>query len=245
MYFSTTAIVSAIFGFAAAQGGMLRMHVIQVGGPNGSLAFYPNNVAAQPGDMVQFQFHPKNHSVVQSTFDNPCIPIQNVMPNKTDAFFSGFMPTNASFTATNQVLTYTIRVPDTRPIWFYCSQGQHCQNGMVGAINAPAAGNRTMQAFTALAAQASENLSPGQPAGSGGITGNTPTSPSAGNGANSGNGQGGAAGGNGAGAGAGAGAGSGTGASPPQTTTSNASGLGSQSFISVAAAFVAIAFASL
>lgn len=38
---------------------MLRMHVVQVGGPNGSLAFYPNNVAAQPGDMVQFQFHPK------------------------------------------------------------------------------------------------------------------------------------------------------------------------------------------
>ena len=59
MYFSTTAIVSAIFGLVAAQGGMLKMHVVQVGGPNGSLAFYPNNVAAQPGDMVQFQFHPK------------------------------------------------------------------------------------------------------------------------------------------------------------------------------------------
>ncbi|KAJ5062000.1 Cupredoxin [Bipolaris maydis] len=191
MYFSTTAIVSAIFGLAAAQGGMmLRMHVVQVGGPNGSLAFYPNNVAAQPGDMVQFQFHPKNHSVVQSTFDNPCIPIQNVMPNKTDAFFSGFMPTNASFAATNQVLTYTIRVTDAKPIWFYCSQAKHCQSGMVGAINAPTSGNKTIQAFTALAAQASENLSPGEPAGSGGMTGTTPTSPSAGNGADSGNGQG-------------------------------------------------------
>jgi hypothetical protein len=58
------------------------------------------------------------------------------MPNKTDAFFSGFMPTNASFAAKNEVLTYTIRVPDSKPIWFYCSQAKHCQSGMVGAINA-------------------------------------------------------------------------------------------------------------
>jgi 1,4-dihydroxy-2-naphthoyl-CoA synthase len=78
----------------------------------------------------------QNHSVVQSTFDQPCIPIQNMMANKTDAFFSGFMPTNASFGATSNVLTYTIRVKDTKPMWFYCSQGKHCQAGMVGAVNA-------------------------------------------------------------------------------------------------------------
>ena len=78
---------------------------------------------------------PQNHSVVQSTFDNPCIPIQNVMPNKTDAFFSGFMPTAAA-PGNSSLLTYTIRVPDNKPIWFYCSQAKHCQGGMVGAINA-------------------------------------------------------------------------------------------------------------
>ncbi|KAL6706050.1 hypothetical protein ACN47E_006152 [Coniothyrium glycines] len=165
--------------------GQVNTHIIQVGGPNGSLAFYPNNVKAAAGDLVQFQFHPKNHSVVQSTFDNPCVPIQNIMANKTDAFFSGFMPTNASFTATSQVLTYTIRVKDTKPVWFYCSQGKHCQAGMVGAINAAATGNRTMDAFVALAAQASENLSPGQAPGSG-AAGNTPPSPSSGSGAGSG-----------------------------------------------------------
>ena len=77
----------------------------------------------------------QNHSVVQSTFDNPCVPIQNIMSNKTDAFFSGFMPTAAAANS-SQFLTYTIRVPDDKPIWFYCSQGKHCQDGMVGAINA-------------------------------------------------------------------------------------------------------------
>jgi hypothetical protein len=58
------------------------------------------------------------------------------MPNKTDAFFSGFMPSNATAVAAGNVLTYTIRVMDSKPIWYYCSQGQHCQGGMVGAINA-------------------------------------------------------------------------------------------------------------
>lgn len=58
------------------------------------------------------------------------------MSNKTNAFFSGFMPTTTPANSTSQLLTYTIRVPDDKPIWFYCSQGKHCQAGMVGAINA-------------------------------------------------------------------------------------------------------------
>ena len=62
--------------------------------------------------------------------------MQNVMPNATNAFFSGFMPTNASAAAVGNLLTYTIRVMDKTPIWFYCSQAKHCQSGMVGAINA-------------------------------------------------------------------------------------------------------------
>lgn len=73
----------------------------------------------------------QNHSVVQSTFDQPCQPIQNIMPNVT-GFFSGFMPVAAGAT---EMPVYTIAVNDTRPIWFYCSQGRHCQAGMVGVIN--------------------------------------------------------------------------------------------------------------
>ncbi|KAF2750041.1 Cupredoxin [Sporormia fimetaria CBS 119925] len=152
---------------SAPAAGTVKTHVVQVGGPNGTLLFYPENLVAQPGDLVQFQFNPKNHSVVQSTFDQPCVPIQNIMPNKTDAFYSGFMPTNASSVAAGNKLTYTIRVMDTKPIWYYCSQGPHCQNGMVGAINAPASGNRTLASHKALAAAAPENLSPGQQAGQG------------------------------------------------------------------------------
>ena len=60
------------------------------------------------------------------------------MPNKTDAFWSGFMPTTAAAGGNGTVggkLTYTIRVMNSNPIWYYCSQGRHCQGGMVGTIN--------------------------------------------------------------------------------------------------------------
>ncbi|KAF2492394.1 Cupredoxin [Lophium mytilinum] len=146
----------------AAAAGQETVHVVQVGGSNGTTIFSPNNVIAAAGDLVQFQFNAKNHSVVQSTFDQPCVPIQNVMPNKTDAFFSGFMANNHTFGKAGVQLVYTIRVKDTKPIWFYCSQAKHCQSGMVGAINAAASGNKTVQAFAALAAGAAVNLSPGE-----------------------------------------------------------------------------------
>jgi hypothetical protein len=48
----------------------------------------------------------------------------------SNAFFSGFMPTNADGS-----ITYTIAVTDTQAQWFYCTQGKHCQAGMVGVIN--------------------------------------------------------------------------------------------------------------
>lgn len=86
-----------------------------------------------------------------------------------------------------------------------------------------------MQAFTALAAQASENLSPGQAAGSGGSAGNLPPTPS---GTSPGGTNG---GGNNA-------PGSSAGASPPQQSTNDGAALGQQSFFSlVAAALVAFA----
>jgi plastocyanin len=37
--------------------GTVATHVVQVGGPN--ITFSPNNIVAQAGDLVQFQFHAK------------------------------------------------------------------------------------------------------------------------------------------------------------------------------------------
>ncbi|KAF2657626.1 Cupredoxin [Lophiostoma macrostomum CBS 122681] len=209
---------------AAASGGTVATHVITVGGTNGTTIFSPDNIVANAGDLVQFQFNPKNHSVVQSTFDQPCVPIQNVMPNKTDAFFSGFKPSNLTAIQAGNVLTYTIRVMDAKPIWFYCSQAKHCQAGMVGAVNAPSSGNKTLAAFKALAALAIENISPGGAINGGGSA----ASSGAAGAATSAAGTGGVGG---ASATAGTGATSSSANSPAQATVNAAPGLVSQSFL--------------
>ncbi|MCJ1437491.1 hypothetical protein MMC27_006878 [Xylographa pallens] len=133
----------------------VSVQVIQVSTANntGALVFTPNSVTAAVGSLVQFQFHPMNHSVVQSTFANPCIPINNIMPS-VKGIFSGFQATTGVTTP-----IFTILINDTQPIWYYCSQGMHCQNGMVGVINPPS--NATVVQFAALAAKATVNVSPG------------------------------------------------------------------------------------
>lgn len=124
IYFQSTKLT-----IRTAQAGV-TVHVVRVGAMNGSLAYYPNNIKAAVGDMVQFQFAPNNHTVTQSTFDIPCQPI--AANSNVTGIYSGFMPVSASSTTTP---TYTIMVKNTTPMWLYCSQGKHCQNGMTMVIN--------------------------------------------------------------------------------------------------------------
>lgn len=43
--------------------GMVNVHVVQVSNEEGSKKFYPESIQANPGEMVQFQFHPEVSSV--------------------------------------------------------------------------------------------------------------------------------------------------------------------------------------
>lgn len=143
---------SATMAGAAAPsgtGGMVNMHVVKVSNKNGDLVFEPKDLQAKVGEMVQFHFYPKvwllpilteayglticakNHSVVQASFDMPCMPMKNSMG--VNGLFSGYMPVKPADTT---MPAYTVMVNDTKPIWYYCSQGRHCQSGMVGVINA-------------------------------------------------------------------------------------------------------------
>lgn len=76
----------------------------------------------------------------------------------SNAFYSGFFPTAAEGS-----LTYTIPVVDQQPMWFYCSQGPHCQMGMVGVVNPPTNTNQTFDAYKSLAKAAKENITPSGP----------------------------------------------------------------------------------
>ncbi|KAI9052204.1 hypothetical protein LZ554_003563 [Drepanopeziza brunnea f. sp. 'monogermtubi'] len=149
MQFTTLALSALSIGSALAQSAGIRVHVVRVGAMNGSLIYSPDNIKAAVGDMVQFQFAPNNHSVTQSTFDQPCQPIAPAGSNGA-GIYSGFMPVSASSTTTP---TYSVMIKDQSPMWLYCSQAQHCQAGMVMVINEDTAANasRTLANYQTLA----------------------------------------------------------------------------------------------
>lgn len=104
-------------------------------GGDGVLKFQPESVTANPGDSIRFTFGRKNHTVTQSTFANPCTQITDAA-GVPGGFFSGYMPVAEG--QTTDLPQFWIPVKDTKPIWAFCSQGNHCQQGMVFAVNAPA-----------------------------------------------------------------------------------------------------------
>lgn len=54
------------------------------------LTFSPNSTTAAVGDVLEFTFYPKNHTVVQGAFNSPCD-----VGSVTAGFYSGFMPTSS------------------------------------------------------------------------------------------------------------------------------------------------------
>ncbi|KAI2622222.1 hypothetical protein GGS26DRAFT_594229 [Hypomontagnella submonticulosa] len=130
-------------------GGLRKLHIDV--GFDGNLVFNPNNVTELVGTVLEFEYNPMNHSIVQSSFDKPCQPL--------DAGFA------APFFPTKQVssgVTFEVLVKDDKPIWFYCAQTAktHCQAGMVGSVNAPASGDKTFDAFLSLASKAPPSTIP-------------------------------------------------------------------------------------
>ncbi|KAJ6604784.1 hypothetical protein DFH09DRAFT_1257485 [Mycena vulgaris] len=127
-------LASLSLGLALMPFVVAMVHDVQVGGANGLLEYSPDALSAAPGDQVVFHFNPKNHTVTQSAFDNPC-------GAKEGGFKSGFMPVAANSSVDSRP-TFTVTVNDTAPIWVYCGQAagtpaSHCGAGMVFAINCP------------------------------------------------------------------------------------------------------------
>jgi plastocyanin len=112
---STIALALAASSVNAQQAQTIKVNV----GADGVLTYNPANLVAPVGTKVEFHYFPKNHTVTQSSFKDPCHPLEG-------GFFSGFVPT----TETPSKTTFTIEVKDTKPIWFYCGQANHCQKGM-------------------------------------------------------------------------------------------------------------------
>jgi len=122
-------------------------HIIIVGG-TGVIAFNPSNITAQVGDTITFQFQQKNHTVTASSFAAPCRDLFSTSGQA--GFDSGFMPVADGATT---FPTYTVQVNDTKPIWAFCRQANHCGQGMVFSANAVESGPKNFAAFQALAEQ--------------------------------------------------------------------------------------------
>lgn len=132
-------------------------HTVAAG--RGALSFEPANIVAEVGDVVEWHFAPKNHSVAQSSFDAPCRPLAD--STGTPGFFSGFnfaVPEGQVQSAN----VFQVVVEDKTPIWFYCSQtnGNHCQNGMTGVVNQDFSSEKTLAAYNALAKNSGTSVSP-------------------------------------------------------------------------------------
>ncbi|KAK5654517.1 hypothetical protein OQA88_7146 [Cercophora sp. LCS_1] len=147
-------LASLIFAVALAWQANAAIVPIAVG--RFGLTFTPNNIIVAEGDVLEFRFWARNHSVVQGTWGQACVPTRSA------GFFSGFFPTaeggpNVSpSTALDDIDTDIIvgkRLPRHR---------QHCKNGMVGVVNPNSVSANTLDAYITLARNASNATSPNQ-----------------------------------------------------------------------------------
>ncbi|KAI0852106.1 Cupredoxin [Daldinia vernicosa] len=124
-----------------AAAGAVATHTVQVGGSAG-LVFVPDQVKANVGDMVIFEFMSNNHTATQSTFAEPCKAMEGGMD-------SGFQPNpNNTVSPPPKV---AMQVMTTDPLWFYCKQQGHCGKGMTFSINPTA--EKSQAIFQAAAIQ--------------------------------------------------------------------------------------------
>jgi len=118
--------------------------------PGDQLTYGPTNFTAGNGTTVTFVFPSADrHSVTQSAFANPCVPLAASGGNPA-GFDSGLQSGKQ----------FTLRIiNDQEPVYFFCKFGSHCGLGMVGAINAPTSGN-TYAAYLSAAKALGSNEKP-------------------------------------------------------------------------------------
>ncbi|KAE8372132.1 hypothetical protein BDV26DRAFT_108159 [Aspergillus bertholletiae] len=109
-------------------------HTIQVGPRSDPHQYVPSSVNASVGDVIVFEFYPRNHSVVRADFGAPCVPAQKSGPVFYSGHFTKFNEEGGQMIGPPP--TWSLVVNDTNPTFFYCTAIDSCnKNGMVGVIN--------------------------------------------------------------------------------------------------------------
>ncbi|GAA5825168.1 hypothetical protein JCM3770_006902 [Rhodotorula araucariae] len=87
----------------------------------GDLRMVPFNIAANPGDTIEFVWGAGPHTVTQSSAGSIC------NATKADGAFKSGMQ-NATF-------KFPVEVKDEKTVFYYCAVAMHCNMGMFGLIN--------------------------------------------------------------------------------------------------------------
>lgn len=91
--------------------------------------FDPSAIHPIAGDVIAFEFNAGQHSVVESTFENPCTP-------KEGGFNTGVQSVDESLPVDADGLPQIrITINDTQPLFFFDQAGGLCQQGAVLSIN--------------------------------------------------------------------------------------------------------------
>ena len=108
--------------------GSKQTHHVDVGTFNGTVKFVPDNVNAEIGDVVEYNFLKQSHSLTQSEFLTPC--------TYNGGFDTGLNQVNPKNTSGLFVIPFEVK--SKKPQWFYCKQPgppNHCGLGMVFGLN--------------------------------------------------------------------------------------------------------------
>ena len=108
--------------------GSRQTHRVEVGTFNGKVQYVPNQVNAAVGDVVEFDFLAKSHSLTQSEFLTPC--------TYNGGFDTGLNQMNPKNQSGLFVIPFEVKTD--KPQWFYCKQQMptpHCFSGMVFGLN--------------------------------------------------------------------------------------------------------------
>ena len=124
-YTSTTPVYSNTTSTAA---GAHKTYHVDVGTFDGKVQFVPNTLNAAIGDVIEYNFLAKSHSLTQSEFKTPC--------TFNGGFDTGLNQPNPNNITGLHVIPFTVNT--TSPQWFYCKQQgppNHCGKGMVFGLN--------------------------------------------------------------------------------------------------------------
>ncbi|RYP41902.1 hypothetical protein DL767_000731 [Monosporascus sp. MG133] len=133
-------------------------HTVRVGLDH---RYDPDTIEAEVGDIINFRFYGRNHSVVKAEFGYPCVPYDMIHPGE-ESFFSGAIEQPDE--GLNPLPTWTLRVNTTDPVFFYCSAPESCIKWrMIGVINPNRTHTREEQVEFVTNGTTTFQLSPGEP----------------------------------------------------------------------------------